>query len=114
MSKEINQQWHDEAENRYPIQAGEPCDGHWEEDINIAERYAFLKGCEFEYGLDKWINVKDGLPKEGELVLIHRQYGDYVLAYISGKLWTNAVLRCRMFTEPTHWQPLPQPPKTKI
>lgn len=60
--------------------------------------------------VQEWISVKDGLPEEGEDVLVYRGSGCNVeaLESVSRKYWENDIFSyCRV----THWMPLPQPPK---
>ncbi len=51
----------------------------------------------------KWISVEDELPKEREWIIISSEkYGELSCGYKSS-MWNLA--------KPTHWQPLPEPPK---
>lgn len=74
----------------------------------------FIAGAQWERDREKWIKVEDQLPKEdrerpgysigiwatdGEMQFTCRYY------FPAGK-WIAA------FKKVTHWQPLPQPPKT--
>ena len=67
----------------------------------------------------KWISVKDRLPEIGKNVLVCFQKGDMAVAcvYITSEdlpLWRAAAddgWTCKCDTEPTHWIPLPDPPK---
>lgn len=65
---------------------------------------------------NNWISIEDELPKDGKDVLlcvhgricigyrIHISYG------VSGWIETGDY-SCRESLYPTHWQPLPEPPK---
>lgn len=79
--------------------------------------------------MDNWIKCSDKMPPDGEYVLVY--YGnnlddikpsieiDYaetgMVDYCDGtparmvSNWTYKSYRCQE-TQPTHWQPLPQPP----
>jgi Protein of unknown function (DUF551) len=67
---------------------------------------------EILYG-PEWISVKDRLPEEGTLVLIHRTGEplsvDYTVDIPSeGPIWA-CLLQDEMY-KVTHWMPLPEPP----
>ena len=62
--------------------------------------------------VQEWISVKDRLPKEGENVLVFRDNGFavseiYMTDYEGNPMWNYTGLG----GDPTHWMPLPQPPK---
>lgn len=68
------------------------------------------------YRKQKWISVKDRLPKEGETVLVfgywHEKFQPlmcYLIPHRKGEWFTN-VAGQQVYTV-THWMPLPQPPK---
>ncbi len=65
----------------------------------------------------EWISVKDRdrLPEHGEYVLVYNTEGailkgkrawnnDWIAHFIDGEFWMGEL-------EPTHWMPLPEPPK---
>ncbi len=62
----------------------------------------------------KWISVKDRLPMDGQYVLIHGKGGRYFTAlfkvyrFMAYNPFHEGLERCE---EPTHWMPLPEPPK---
>jgi len=65
--------------------------------------------------MSEWISVGDRLPNDGELVLIVTVSGDltdYNFAKWSGDYWTRKAWP--LGYAPTHWMPLPEPPKNKI
>ena len=62
---------------------------------------------------DKWISVKDDLPKEfGEPCIVYNgssvQYGDY---YSNGEWYTPDCYESEEIRGVTHWMPLPEQPK---
>ena len=62
--------------------------------------------------VQEWISVNDRLPKEGENVLVFRDNGFavseiYMTDYEGKPMWNYTGLG----GDPTHWMPLPQPPK---
>ena len=71
----------------------------------------------FEEGLKytsaKWISVKDRLPEGGQVVLVIMPKGTVTLGGIRKKTQTwDVFLDVAIWTaEPTHWMPLPEPPK---
>ena len=61
--------------------------------------------------LDNWISVNDELPENDNLCLLWCTDNCFYLGYFSYRDGS-----CRQFVEecmlePTHWQPLPQPPR---
>ena len=67
----------------------------------------------------EWVSVEDRLPKTGEKVLGINSDGEFFLAtYIEHKISPSArgynTWASNMWNgKPTHWMPLPQPPKMK-
>lgn len=71
------------------------------------------------YRKQEWISVEDRLPQENEKVLAINSDGEiFIATYLLHKITPSA----RGYTTwasgqwngtPTHWQPLPQPPKMK-
>ena len=61
--------------------------------------------------MSEWISVKDRLPEDDLLVLITDglSLGDYEIARWNGSYWTRKAWP--LGYEPTHWMPLPEPPK---
>jgi Protein of unknown function (DUF551) len=103
------------ADERYPIL--------WDEDkltfhnrARKEKRAAFIAG----YEADKWIRVEDE-PVENGIYMIwyfglceaHFKDGKWIDTQATEKS-TSPYLqsRFRRQVNPTHWQPLPQPPKT--
>ena len=64
---------------------------------------------------DGWIRVEDRLPEEIiEFVLVARNWGVKTAMeanYVDGKFMTYRFGTPSEFVDPTHWQPLPEPPK---
>ena len=68
--------------------------------------------------MSKWISVKDGMPNEGQEVLIYPEVqmcGDINTAYIhNGKflvIWEDSYQSGEDEVRPTHWMDYPPPPK---
>ena len=67
----------------------------------------------------KWISVEERLPKREEYVLVRYQNNDMIVACVFDRdecmtFWraqTDEGWCCDCDTEPTHWMPLPEPPK---
>lgn len=55
----------------------------------------------------RWIRVEEKLPEELQDVLVYRDGCFAIARIITGDDWTY----CGMGGDPTHWMPLPQPPK---
>jgi hypothetical protein len=63
----------------------------------------------------EWVSVEDRLPVEGNHVQLYRpeiQFVGYYAGVNAGWI-INAPGLPRMFPSPTHWGPLPAPPKDK-
>ena len=59
----------------------------------------------------KWIPVSERLPEKGETVIaLGSRGGVYTAQYKGSIYWHKLNARCHM-CEPTHWMPLPEPPK---
>ena len=59
----------------------------------------------------KWIPVTERLPEKGETVItLGSRGGVYTAQYTGGRYWHKLNAKCHM-CEPTHWMPLPEPPK---
>lgn len=56
---------------------------------------------------NKWISVKDRLPDMGVKCVIYRDGKMSVARHIANNDWITQAF----FTYPTHWMPLPEPPK---
>jgi len=87
----------------------------WEEVVKERERTAFIAGWEAE----KWIRVEDELPKDGQPVNGYFPKGDEAGRKVAEAIRSgdNLISAFPNSTAPwfkaTHWQPLPEPPKTK-
>jgi len=59
-----------------------------------------------------WISVKDRLPELGEVVLTISEVGQMRVGYIGTKkrIWVDGSGFFRLYN-PTHWMPLPEPPR---
>lgn len=90
---------------------------------NISKWICISQICDFkgyEIGVNKesvtdWISVEDRLPEEDKEVLVNINGFCYV-AYWYGDGWDVTLEDKSVTKNPTHWQPLPQPPtetKTK-
>lgn len=120
-------QWQDEADREYPklpyssamnmmayseyIKTESEMDGL---------RFAFLKGCEFEHGRDKWISVNNELPKDRGYYLVYSSKTDdscpvRVALFCRVNMGSHFITVDR-YEVITHWQPitLPTAPKSKI
>ena len=75
----------------------------WEEAAN----YLIATGVTVQ----EWIPVTERLPNHWEDVLVRLQCGDCVVAVRSGLIWRVRWNNTLLDREPTHWMPLPQPPK---
>jgi hypothetical protein len=98
------------AEQEYPDYDG--MEGCYEEAI---QRAAYIKGWE----ADKWIRVEDELPKDGQPVNGYFPEGDEAGRKVAEAIRSgdNLISAFPNSTAPwfkaTHWQSLPEPPKTK-
>jgi hypothetical protein len=96
------------AEERYQIY---PTDNAEMSLLVKAQRAAFIAG----YEADKWIRVSEQLPTkkdadENGKVLVWREMNPDQKAMEKSIMDWSMVKYCDK--EATHWQPLPQPPKT--
>jgi hypothetical protein len=67
--------------------------------------------------MSEWISVEDSLPEEGRQVLLYWKESGHIedgafYEFETGTGWYHVLfdgesLNC----EPTHWMPLPEPPK---
>ena len=57
--------------------------------------------------VQEWISVDDRLPEPREKTICINRYGDIMIGIYTEWGW---MFPC-YFEEPTHWMPLPQPPK---
>ena len=76
---------------------------------------SIVRHCEevgklLEDALPKWISVEDRLPDESDTVLVYRD-GCYGVSRLMDTepeiMWTYTGIG----GDPTHWTPLPEPPK---
>lgn len=59
----------------------------------------------------EWISVEDRLPDIGERVLVYTDLGRTVICFLHAKYKWNVFSHNNGVESPTHWKPLPQPPK---
>ncbi len=63
----------------------------------------------------QWISVKDRLPYEGKRLDSSLTYSSKVLTYHhSGEIKVSTFVNGECFGKPTHWMPLPEPPKDTV
>ena len=91
-------------------------DSRWHNECSEAGiQYNFYKDAleALETAQPKWISVEDRLPEEGDEVLV---YFDGVIAK-SEIIMFDMITKYPMWSytgaggDPTHWMPLPEPPK---
>jgi hypothetical protein len=66
----------------------------------------------------EWISVKDRTPDDDTLVLVYMRSCHFSLAFYIGKgrlmkkgFWEYVGCQVELLKNPTHWMPLPEPPK---
>lgn len=84
--------------------------GHYEE---TAKDY-FKDVCYYLERVPKWVPVTERLPEYGERVLVFGGVTMYVAYYdknrYGGESWHKLNSKSH-YCNPTHWMPLPEPPK---
>ena len=61
--------------------------------------------------VQQWISVKDRLPEEGVTVLVCGGRRGVYTAYMNCPDYWHKLNSTNHYCNPTHWMPLPQPPK---
>lgn len=97
---------------------------HYSEDIKCYD--AFLHGVEFAEKLSPWISVEDDLPCNHEELLHPQDKRDTleVFCFFNGAIyitdmykydgkwhWREFFSQQLVIYSPTHWMPIPKPPK---
>ena len=78
--------------------------------------YEEIADCLIAHGVtvQEWISVKDRLPEDGEIVLVCGSRGGVYTAVFNKpgqyRGWHKLNSKSH-YCDPTHWMPLPQPPK---
>jgi hypothetical protein len=70
---------------------------------------SFLAG--HQAAAPQWISVKDRLPEEDEVVLVHAQCHSAIMPKIIELGHWDTLVRRNGIKFITHWMPLPPPPK---
>ena len=60
-----------------------------------------------------WIPVSERLPEREKVVLVCGSRGGIYTAFYKGSRYWHKLNSRSHFCEPTHWMPLPEPPKEK-
>ena len=80
------------------------------EDFFIAQQLPQKVTC----GWERWIPVTERLPENGEIVLVCGERGGIYTAYCNSAYknpgWHKMNSK-NHYCNPTHWMPLPEPPK---
>lgn len=64
-----------------------------------------VTAAEIEQKKREWVSVKDGLPEDGENVLVYTEASKHRISYKWCGFWVNV-----NGEHVTHWRPLPEPP----
>ena len=100
----------EQAEELYPDRMSD--------DYCFGSYHGFLQGAKWMQEQDEWISVEDRLPSLSEInkpnnwkFIVCNKEDDWTdAAYLNYKKeWHNG----ECVINPTHWKPLPSPPKTK-
>ena len=83
---------------------------------NTSDEHIIIQAPEFNYIFNKWISVKDKLPKVDEIVLIYTPKDKVITSACinpieyRGTFWFYPENNGWNEDEVTHWMPLPEPP----
>lgn len=66
------------------------------------------------YATFKWIPASERLPEIGKVVLVCGSRGGIYTAIYKGSRYWYKLNSKSHFCEPTHWMPLPEPPKEDL
>ena len=77
--------------------------------IHEATEQAYKNG--YEAGKPKWIPVTERLPEAGDTVLVCGSRGGVYTAYMYRPNFWHKLNSKSHYCNPTHWMPLPEPPK---
>ena len=78
---------------------------------SVSEEVAFRKGAEWADNNPNWISVEERLPEEnakGESDVVLVTDGKHIF---HGYYWRRINDWISLFLIPTHWMPIPKPPK---
>ncbi len=70
---------------------------------------AFVAGAQWadSHPASPWVNVKERLPEEGQIVIMANQYGVRMIT----EYGENVLTKIANNVHPTHWMPIPELPK---
>jgi len=87
----------------------------WVDGFSATERIGFVKGAQWQSEQDNWISVEERLP-EGRMSTVlayHKSSNDHWSHHFIANYYEQTGWQSDLELIPTHWQPLPPPPKVK-